>query len=257
MRNGKCAEGGGLAAALRSDRGAAEGAEDLVLTGGTGVIMVAANVVGVATTFVEVGRSIAVMIKLGEDAETIEGVADHGRVVIGLGDLLGVASGGVIVVAGVGVDVAAAVVERRDGVGGEDGVKRGGWVEVYAIEGDADGAAGKARRAVLVDGINGNEVGGFVIMEPFGATLDDMVVIAGIDVGTGGGFEGFFGVGHANGAVFANEVPRGVGVEFGEVGDKRTVDIVDLAIFEPNAALFFGVGDVLRAPRAHGVFVRA
>ena len=80
----------------------------------------------------------------------------------------------------------------------------------------------------------------FAVLEPFDAALDAVVLVLLGHVGTGGGLEGFLGVGHVHAAVVVVEVPVLVVVDLGEVEDELAVDVVEVLAVEPDADLVFG-----------------
>ena len=98
----------------------AESADDLVTARGAGVVVVVTRPIVMAAASVQAGGRVARRVDVSKDPESIERVADHRGVAVGLGDLLGAACGGVVVIALVRVDVAARMIERGDGVGVDD-----------------------------------------------------------------------------------------------------------------------------------------
>lgn len=233
---------------------AAEGFDDLITAGRSCVVMIASGFILVAAAFVEVIGRFAIAIEVSVDGKSIEGVAYHGGVLVGLGDLFGFPSGGVVVVAGMRIHVAATVIERSDGMGGDDHVDGCGRVEADAIEGDSDGTALELSGGVVENRFYGDHVGGFDGWIPLGISLDYVVFVFWINVGAGGGFEGFLGFGDSDRAVIADDIPFGVVVKFGEICEEGAVEIIDLAVLEPDTAFVFAVGHEFGAPGTHPMF---
>lgn len=237
-------------------RAAAKGLDDLVTAGSAGVVVITSFAMLVASAVVEVGGDFSLGILLGMEGKTIDDVADERGVAFLVGNLLGAASDGVVVIALEGIHVSTVVVEGSDGVGGENGTGGCGRVEVDAVEGNRDSAAGEAGGLVVDDGVDGDGVDRLGINFQIGGGFYAVVLILRVDIGTGGEKEGFFGVGDFDRAVVIDEIPFVVFVELSEVLDEVTINIDELASKKPLASEALVVGDGSGAPGAHGVFDR-
>ena len=81
-------------------RYAAKSLDNLVAARSANRVVVAAYVVQVAAALVEFAGRVSGRVEMGEEAETVQGIADHRCMAVRLGDLFGSAGGGVVVVSG-------------------------------------------------------------------------------------------------------------------------------------------------------------
>ena len=111
-------------------------ADDLVPAGIGDVIVIGTAIDRVSAAGVKVSRCRTAGIEPGIKADTVEGEPDQGCVRVRLRDFRRAAGDGVIVVAGMRIHMPAAVVERGDGVGTEDGSHGRRFVKLHPVERD-------------------------------------------------------------------------------------------------------------------------
>jgi len=225
------------------------------------MVMVTPGLVVMAPALVEVGGGLITSVEVGVKPVAIQGVADHGGVAVGLEDFLALTGCGVVMITRVEVDVAAGVVERREGLGPQDGVGRGRPVVADAVEGDATcfeaaRASAEGVGRFTPDGRRRDEVGLGDFLHVGGQAFYAVVMVLGVYVGAGGTGTVFLRIGSVDVAVGIVHEPGVVLVETRHVFDKGTVHVVGFTAFQPDAAGFGAVGDVVRAPGAHLVVGR-
>lgn len=161
------------------------------------MVVVRGCVGGVAIAGVEIVRIAAIGQQMREDLVAVHGDTDlgamRGRFFAANepgGGGRSVEAGGdrVIVVADMGVDVAAAIIERRNRIGAEDGVDRRRSIEPDTVIGDARTRHSGLSRSGCRLRLKRNDVGHRgIIGHVFGQALHAVIVVGRIDIGAGGG----------------------------------------------------------------------
>jgi len=135
-------------------------------------------------------------------------------------------------------------------------VSRGRPVVADAVEGDAacfeaPPASAEGVGCFTPDGRCRDEVGLGDLLHVGREAFNAVVVVFWVYVGPGGTGTIFLSIGGVDVAVSIVHEPGVVLVESGHVFDERSIDIVSFAAFQPDAAGFGAIGDVVRAPGPH------
>ena len=89
---------------------------------------------------------------------------------------------------------------------------------------------------------------GCILGHVFRQALDAIILVGRIDIRTGGRLTGLQRAGKPdNACVGIIELPLGIAIEYREIFDEGSVDIVNLAILQPDATGLRTVGNVARA----------